>query len=246
MYLDARFWSSFFRESFAEQIHTFCEVFEERVLHVFSNAETEAEEAAEREYQRLGSLPSGEYGPEIEMEEAAESAQEAGLAHYEMLIAANQTFLNLAAAALYHMFEQQLLVFHRRQVLQPSEEYDQKLSTDLGAFFKKLVAGGITVNALPAWAIVEELKLAANTIKHGEGQSARRLRDVCPRLFTPPTLHGTQWETTYFHGTVSQPLAGTDIFVTTDDLRRYRYALTAFWAEFGEAILENQLRSSSS
>lgn len=240
MHLDARFRSRFFQESFAKQIDTFCEVLEERVLPVFSNAESEAEEVAEREYQRLGSLPGGGDGPLFEMDEAAERAHEAGLAHYEMLLAANQAFLNLATVALYHMFEQQLIVFHRRQVLHPAEEHDQKLSTSLDVFYERLEAGGVRVNALPSWATVEELRLAANTIKHGEGQSARRLRRLRPRLFTPPVFHGTRWETSDVHGTVSQPLAGEDVYITIDDFRRYRCALVTFWAEFGEAILRNE------
>lgn len=238
MYLDAKFWSHFFEISFAKQIGVFCDLLETRVLPVLSDTDAEAEAAAEREYDRLGNLPGGEYGPILEMGDAAEMAQEAGLAHYEMMTATRQAFLNLAAAALYHMFEQQFLVFHRRQVLHPREEHDPKLSTKLDVFFKRLKAGGLNVEALPTWNTIAELGLAAHTIKHGEGRSARQLRSVRAKLFTPPLLHGTRFDKPL--GTVSQPLAGEDIYMTPEDIRRYRDALLSFWKDFGEAILRNQ------
>lgn len=234
LFLDPRFWSHFFEVSFAKQIEVFCDVVLSRVLPVFDDADTEAEQVAEAEYDRLGSLPGGEYGPIIEMDEAAEMAHEVGLAHYEVLTSVKQALLNLSAAALYHMLEQQLLVFHRRQVLHPREESDPKLSTDIKVFLRRLKEGGLDMDQLASWRALEELRCLANTIKHGEGRSARRLRELRPALFTPPTLHGTRWDKPI--GIVSQPLAGEDIYVTVEDLSRYRDMLLAFWGEFGEAI----------
>jgi hypothetical protein len=239
MYLNARFWSHLFETSFAKQIGAFCEVLETRVLPLFANAEAEAEKVAETEYGRLGNLPGGEYGPSIDPADAAEMAQEAGLAHYELITATMQTFLNLTATALYHMFEQQLLVFHRRQVLRPAEEHDPELSTKLDVFYERLQGAGLAVKGLPSWTTISELALAAHTIKHGEGRSARRLRTMNPQLFTPPALHGTRFSRPV--GTVSQPLAGEDIYVTLEDIHKYRDALLLFWREFGQAILKIEL-----
>lgn len=238
MYFNADFWSRFFRESFVRQIEVFCDVFESRVLPVFANVESEADEAAEREYDRIGSLPGGDDGPVLDMADAAELAQEAGLAHYEMLMATRQTFLNLAVTALYHLFEQQLLVFHRRQVLHPAEEHDPKLSTRVDVFKVRIEAAGIGLASFPTWSTIEELRLAANTIKHAEGASAKLLREFRPRLFSPPTVHDTLLESTV--GTVDQPLAGEDIYVTVEDYRRYRDGLLSFWTDFGEAILNSE------
>lgn len=241
MYFNARFWSRFFEDSFSRQIRMFCAVLEERVLPVFADADSEAEEAAEREYERLGNLPGGPDGPVFDMGDAAEMAREAGLAHYEMMTGTRQTFLNLAAAALYHTFEQQLLVFHRRQVLSPAEEHDTTINDRLRVLRQRLEAAGIRLESLEAWDTVAELELVANTIKHGEGRSARALREVRPGLFTPPVLHGTALDKPL--GTVNQPLAGEDIYVTVADIRRYRDALLSFWDAFGRAILENQLEA---
>lgn len=234
MYLDPRYWSHFFEVSFAKQVRMFCEVIQSRVLPVFDNAAAEAEQVAADEFERIGSLPGGEDGPIIEMDDAAEMAHEAGLEHYETLMSVNQALRNLASAALYHLLEQQLLLFHRRQVLDPREEADPKLSTDINVFLRRMKDGGLDLDQLSTWKAIEELRCLANTIKHGEGPSAKRLRELRPSLFTAPVLHGTRWDEPI--GVVSQPLAGEDIYVTSGDFERYRDILLSFWAEFGEAI----------
>jgi hypothetical protein len=57
-----------------------------------------------------------------DMADAAESAQEVGLELYLQLTGVRQGVLNLFTASLYHLFEQQLMVFYRRQVLRANEE----------------------------------------------------------------------------------------------------------------------------
>ncbi len=58
----------------------------------------------------------------------AEAAEQAGVSHYLLLDGIRQGMLNLFAAALYHSFEQQVMRFHRKQVLHPGEENDLTFS----------------------------------------------------------------------------------------------------------------------
>lgn len=234
IYLDPRYWSYFFEASFSKQVRMLCDVVVDRVLPVFDDADKEAERVAADEFARLGSITGGDGTPFLDSADAAERANEVGLAHYEMLTSVHQALVNLTAAALHHMLEQQLLLFHRRQVLSPREEVDPRLSTDMTVFRQRLKDGGLDLNDLGSWRALEELRCLANTIKHGEGRSAAKLRELRPQLFTSPVLHGTRWEEPL--GVVSQPLAGEDIYVTADDLARYRDMVLEFWNEFGEAI----------
>jgi hypothetical protein len=89
---------------------------------------------------------------------------------------------------------------------------------------------------------VDELRLVANTVKHGEGASAARLRQLRPELFVHPALRDDpEWGGIPGHS-AEMPMGGEDICVTRDDLERYRDALLSFWREFGDAIVEANAR----
>src|SRR5437764_3930503 len=107
-YLNGGFWAAHFREVFVRQVRAFARALEARVLPAFEGIEAEAEQIAEEEYQRLGSMPGD---GSVDMGDLADYAQEAGSAHYEELSDVRQAILNLAAAALFHLLEQQLLLF---------------------------------------------------------------------------------------------------------------------------------------
>ena len=238
-YFDAHFWSTYFLTHFAAQAQFFCDTLETRVLPAFEAAGTEADALADEVYERFMAAVRFEDGPAFDTSQAAEAAKDAGVSHYLMIQDARQVFLNLGAAALYHMFEQQLLVFHRRQVLKLHEEHDPSLNADVHVLHERLGHAGVSLETLPSWIIVDELRLAANVVKHGEAASARRLREVRPQLLQPPVRH---FESSPPLGLVSQPLAGQDIYVTVADIQRYRDALFAIWNELGDALVQAEHR----
>jgi hypothetical protein len=154
-------------------------------MPAFDNIETEANEFTESEYERLGELPYDEN--EIDMSASAERAQEAGFEYFSALSSVRQTFLNLSVAALFHMFEQQLLCFHRRQVLHPSEENDiARIRTS--ELKKRLLSAGIDIESLQSWKDIHELELVANSVKHAEGRSSEELQGLRPDLFVRQAL----------------------------------------------------------
>jgi hypothetical protein len=207
-----------------------------RLLPTFDDLGTEAEEVSRREYERLGEMPAFDEEP-IDVVEASERAFEAGLTYYESMSGVAQAMANLAAAGLYHLFEQQVMVFHRRQVLSKAEENDLKYIR-WSEFEKRIQNAGADLKQLQTWSQVDELRLVANTVKHGEGASAARLRQLRPELFVHPGLRDDPtWEGEPV-GSAEMPMGGEDIYVTRDDLERYRDALVSFWREFGDAIIE--------
>jgi len=233
VWLDGCFWEGYFRSSFIPQIDAFCNAIMKRVIPVFANIAEEADDVAQSEYERYGSLPAT--GDESwDMGDAAEWAQEIGLAHYVALTGVRQSLVNLAVVALYHMFEQQLLLFHRKQVLHPSEE-DNISKIKFRELQRRLKNGNLDIESLKSWAKVDELKLVANSIKHAEGTSADKLKGLRPDLFVNPYFR--EDDTQIFHPSrVYLPLAGKDIYVTIEDLEEYRIALTSFWDEFGNIV----------
>ena len=240
VWLDGHFWSGHFQTVFAPQVNAFCEVMVGRLLPTFEGLSREADEVAQEEYERLGSRPANEYSA-WDMADAAEQALEAGLSHYRILDGVRQALANLAAAALYHLFEQQLVLFHRRQLLHPSEE---KITAKLkvSELKKRLLDGGLKLESLESWSRVDELRLVANSVKHAEGTSSEKLRELRPHLFVDPSLQEENLSWLASSTSVYLPLAGQDIYVTADDLERYRSAIVDFWEEFGEAVRRHSER----
>jgi hypothetical protein len=92
---------------------------------------------------------------------------------------------------------------------------------------------GIDLASLEAWAKVDELRLVANSVKHGEGTSAQALRLLRPDLFQDPAFADIQAEMggRWFdrRHPLAMPLAGEDLFVTESDLHNYCTAAVALF-----------------
>lgn len=145
--------------------------------------------------------------------------------------------LNMAAAALYHMFEQQIFFFHRRQVLNISEQ-DVSNLISWPEFKRRLSDAGINYEALSSWRKINELRIVANAVKHAEGASAEALRTLRPDMFEDPVTRDHSFPVGIGTPDVYMPLAGEDIYVTTEDLDTYKSSLCIFWDEFARVIME--------
>ena len=234
MWVNPQFWSHYFETIFAKQIATLCDSIVNRVLPTFANIEEEAKKFAEQEYERLGSLPAlGDY---VDMGDIAESARDAGIDYYQLMSGVRQGLINIATAGLYHLFEQQLLFFHRRQVLHPSEENDIRW-LKIKELKTRLAGGGVDIVKLPSWPKTDELRLVANTVKHGEGESAEQLRKIRQDFFVHPFLREHSLFAKSPRHPIYMPMSGEDIFVEINDFQAYKNAVLSFWEEFSELIL---------
>ncbi len=230
--LDPRYWGNYFEQVFCKQITIFMDSIATRVLPTFDQIESEADAAVEREWERLGRIGT----EDSDMGDDAERAYEAGIDYYQSLEAVRQSLINITAAALYHMFEQQVLFFHRKQLLYPEEENNIDL-INMKEFEKRLNTFGVYVEKLSTWPKVEELKLVANAVKHAKGPSAHKLHSLRPDLFSRPSiLKDLLFDWVDSKPDVYMPLAGKDIYLTIDDLRAYSEALVSFWSEFAKVI----------
>ena len=152
-----------------------------KIFPVFDNLEPEAEAITEAEFERLCAQGAG---PDFhgDLSDLAERATESGQEYGETLLAIRQSVLNLLAAGLYHLFEQQQKgLFHQTVASRAGTDFSWK------ALDNSLAASGVDRGRLPGAASLEELRLAANAIKHGAkdaaGNAAGKLAAVRPDLF---------------------------------------------------------------
>lgn len=137
----------------------------------------------------------------------ADTAHDAGIDRYELLSTLRQSALNMLAAWLYHLYEQRW-----RQ---------HEISVE---------AAGVTlakVESIEAWKVVDEARLVANVVKHGEGKSARILRNQRLELFRNPVL--ARFRSVKVRRGVRAPLGGDDLYVSEKDLTAYHGAIIAVW-----------------
>jgi hypothetical protein len=207
------------------------------ILPSFADLTTRANAVEEREYQRLCKQPAPE-DFDGDLSGCAEAAWEAGMFYYSTMEALRWTLLALCSAGLYHSLEQKLAALcHDASfgVKPPLAE----LVKGVLPWYKKYLR--IDLRNLPAWKIVDELRLVANTAKHAAGKSAEHLRAIRPDLFEDPRLrealpaHPFMYETTR----VLQPLAGEDLFVSEETFAAYGDAVCDFMDQIAHRFEAN-------
>jgi hypothetical protein len=189
----------------------------ERLLSAIGDPGAEANRLATSYWDRRMAEPSD--GSE-EPADIAEQAHDMEIDAYLELFALRQAALNLSAAGLFHLFEQTTTGLGRAWTRTTSATIPR---------LEKWLAGhlGVVVQDQPFWPVLRELRLVANVVKHGEGDSAEKLREVNPALFEHPGSPTLGFPLSF---PVSAALAGDDIFVTDADLMRYVKSVKDYYA----------------
>jgi hypothetical protein len=204
----------------------------EDIVPAFANLSKRSDAIADAEFRRLGELPAGE-NFDGDMSDAAEAAQDKGQAYYNTMVSIRQSSLNLFSAGLFHLLEQQLTDLCRDGAFDTAPPDDTQLSK-ITAWFRSNFH--LDLSKLPAWSKIEQLRLLANSVKHGEGNSAAKLRVVRPDIFQDPQIRDYFPDILYLSTSqgVHLPLAGEDIFVTTQVFEEFSQAANAFVEEIAE------------
>lgn len=178
-----------------------------------------ADAEQQRVYNELRSQPIGDdYSGDGY--EQAEFAFDVGLSFYQNITAMYQGTLNLFAAGLFHVIEQQLADLTRDGAIGIAGS-DTKLEKVTG-WYKLHFRTDLT--QFPSWSLIHEVRLVANTTKHAEGSAAKQLRTIHPELFQSPLLRKLNPKTPVCHTPLHLPLGGDGLYVTEDDFRRYHKA----------------------
>ena len=208
------------RRSARAHVRAFGECVFHDVLPSLTNLEKRAEEVADAEYARLGSQPADEYCS-YDMADAAEDANEKGLAFYETMVGVRQAVLNLFTAGLFHLVEQELAELCSDASMLAPPPVDSKLET-VAEWYRQHFY--LDLQSLPSWQPIDELSLAANAVKHGEGPSARKIRALRPELFQNPILGKLfpGWKAA--SQPLRLPLGGVDLYITQEHFGHYSQA----------------------
>ena len=238
-WLDGGFWGPALRSSFIPEIEWFVRMFLERVLTAFDNIEAEADAAADEAWEGYMQQPSdGSEDPG----DYAEIAIEAGIERYTRLSNVRQALLNMSAVSLWHLVEQQILFFHKRQVLSIHEENESTLH-NRRTFIERMKAAGIDVEGLSSWSKLNELRVIANAVKHGEGNALNQAALLRPDILIHPTMRDEppMFQSAKPHA--DRPAGGEDIYVTAADIKKYAEAAIEFWNKIADEIERVSVRS---
>lgn len=234
MAFNHEFWTPLLRDDFPRQAATLAHTLKARLLPTFQNIGQEATELQERTYHDLCRRP---YDDRFDSSDLHEMAHGVAREHYQLMAGIQQGLINSFAATLYHLYEQQVLFFLRREVLHPREQHDIDL-LKIKVFRERMKAVGIDVNALPAATKLHELSQLANAIKHGQGPASEKLFSLRPDLFTHPSMAEIGFGVSS-NPHIFIPIMGEDIYVTLDDILRYADAIGSYWCSLLEALAKH-------
>ena len=211
---------------FIRQIKQFDKMFSGTVFPPFSHPEAQAEKVAQDYWDQKMSEPCGPDGPDEDPADIADDAQQKSLEFYEAMTAMHNTVLNLFAAGVFHLFEQQVgTLLENWTGNRPKFPFDE-----LGKLSVKDAAGtAVDMKAAPMWSKLDELRLVANVVKHAEGDSANKLRAVNDAYFKLPEVRGTDLEKYFGERMLGEPLTGEGIYVTKGDYDAFVAAVIDFW-----------------
>jgi hypothetical protein len=246
LWLDGGFWGRWIRNVYVSEIEWMKRSVFDHILPSFPDPDAEADKARDAAWEAAISQPS-DYSDDLSS--YVDWATEKGLETYEGFAKMRQAAVNLSATMLWHLLEQQMLVFHMRQVLSKDEEVEARQDpgirrrlSNLDEFHKRLEADGCSMRALPSWPKVDELRLVANAVKHGPGKSLDDLYKIRPDLLTLPESKTLDLPLQQHLAWVEKPAGGEDIYVRDADLAIYFDAAISLWQEFSNAIEEHSAR----
>lgn len=237
MHLNGHLWINYFREEHIPTIEALEQVSEEKLLPSFDNLKAEAEEVSNKSYEELGNRPGD---GNVDMADLAEIAQDKGVSYYITMRGIEQGVINIMTAGLHHLFEQQLLAFHREELLEPQDKNQLKFINLEKAKELLKEKTSIDLEEFTSWEVVNELRLVANAVKHADGSAVNQLKTIRPKLFKSPNdIISEHWPNSP-PGPVYLPIAGEDLYVMLDDFKRYADAMKILWKELGAALIDTE------
>ena len=249
LWLDGNFWAHWMRDVCIPEIEWTRLTVLQYMLPSIPDPESEANKTSDEIW--YGNMSDSSF--EEDSYSLAEYATNQGLEMFDRLNSVRQAASNMATVMLWHLIEQQLLHFHIRQVLLPHEELLVRENPDikikipgkkvrvikllsLEELHSRLDSCGCSMNDMSSWPKVNEIKLVANTTKHGLGKSSNKLFKIRPDLFYPSyTTQDNSYDKTQ-PMLRKKPAAGGDLYVKEKDLLEYFEAAKTFWQQFSMLI----------
>jgi hypothetical protein len=192
-----------------------------RTIIVFSDIEKEAQQHAQQLYENY---PGSE---DTDAASVAEWAEMEGVERFQTLALMKANHLLMTITMLYHLWEQQLIKFTLREMSHYLKS--EKKAADFFDIQEIFRLHGVDIDKTESWTKIRELKFLVNTIKHGDGTSADKLRKIRPDFFDWDVV---KMDTLELSGAVL--LDNYSLQVSEKDLYSYIEATKNFWDEMPE------------
>ena len=221
-----------FRRDLATHIAVFVEAVQTTVFPTFSGLNVKAKQVADQEFLRLSSEPVGS-NSDGDASTLAEIAQEKGEVYYNTMHSLHCTSIALHTVGLFHLLEQKLCDCCRDASFGIDPPSDTKLDIVSKWYQQHFL---LNLENLSQWKSINELRHLANTIKHGEGGSSKKLRALRPDLFEDPRLKDLMpdFPKLYTTSSIRLPIAGQDVFASEEIFSEYGTAVFEFINEISK------------
>ncbi len=209
---------------------SFVDSFANRLLPIFDDIEAEAKAKMKEAWDTAMSKPSdGSDDPSDFIGPVDEYGQQV----YESLRFTRQQLIGLSAAGLYHLWERLLKDFLRTE-LRWGEVGKTPANINKAVFadLEKLLAScNFHISSMPYYKDLDELRLVANVIKHGEGKACNDLYETSQHLF------GKRAD---FQAALSKAAGRLEMAdfleLGREDFLRYARSIQDFWETFPEKL----------
>ncbi|MGE7916968.1 hypothetical protein EYB33_19105 [Lysinibacillus sphaericus] len=225
------------RERFQKPYDYYLDVYLNKIAVVFNNLEEEANEMAQSHYDELGQY----FDPDShDYEDFADMAFEKGLEYYEAVSLVRYNNKLMWISTIYQFWEQQVRKFlfdeikHSGITLLTKKgkeiEFSSFCTRGINDIKEQFRGFGRDLEKMLCWETIEELRLLANVIKHGDGGSAIELEELRPDFFISEVTENNLMKV---HRTV---LNEQVLNVKDSDFIKYKEALQSFWEELPERL----------
>jgi hypothetical protein len=224
------------RSKYKEPYRLYIDTYTKRIAPVFDNIEEEANQIANEHFRGMGTYFNPDYHDEGDF---AEAAWEKGLEHYEGVSLIRYNTKLMWISTMYQFWEQQVRKFLFEEISRTHKMYDKKnneitfksfCTRGIGEIKETFLEFNYNLESLTIWSDIDELRLLANVIKHGDGQSASQLEQLKPSFFKNQVSNSNLLE--LYKSTLTEIVLNID----ESDFIRYGDALMKFWDELPERM----------
>ena len=207
------------RDIYSPAVRTYTDMLLDRVVPLFDDPDAEQERIGQETMRALSSYYEDEAA-------AAEIAYERAIDGALMFMEMRGVFLTMGTAGLFHLFERQLYKFLNHELERFGDSQRVKIWRDAEQIVNELSVSrcrGQTLQAAFNDPDLQELRNAANAVKHGDGPALKALRASSAVIVSPDRVQ-------HDYAANEMSALGVAISIQPDDVKRYRDSILRFWS----------------
>lgn len=215
------------RDRFKKSYELFIDTYTNKIAPQFLNIELEAEKISDKYYEELGEY----FNPEFDDPgDYAELARDKGIDYYEGVSLMKYNTKMMWISTVYQFWEQQVRRFLYDDICITHEiaykDFCTKGIDDIKSLFLWF---DYNLELKKSWKEINELRLLANVIKHGDGWSAKELQKLKPEYFLDE-FQNNRLE--LYKTTLNEEVLN----IEQEDYIKYCKCLIGFWDEIPEYL----------